>query len=259
VVCVEERDGDDTFVRSLFVYKSVVHVCSNMLHMHDTRSAVEALFEMPEFIPTFTRCFLEVLSLEIMRGGVEQLWGGPIQSTPALDYIPRLRYIFLIGIIFVSASIFNSHRELLCCIARDSAIWFCLLCELVDMKQICRRCVVSEMTLLMRMIPFIRGRSAKGLLSNSDLIPCMVLLLSHPQSHVVCLSAQTLTTLLCGKYGVRVVKKLLSDTTTRKMIEVVFTDYLSENPEYFRDCTCNNDEFASHSRLLAMHNVLQVF
>jgi len=247
------------YVISLLVYKSVVHVCRRILPLNELRCEVQELFDMPAFIPSFSRCFLEVVSLEISRGGVDQLWGGPSQSAPALDYIPRLRYLFVVGVIFGMAARFNSPRDLLCYVARDSEIWFCLLSELVDMKKICRRCVDCEMTLLMRMIPFIRGQSAKGLLSKSALIPCMIMLLGHPQSHIVCMSAQTLTTLLCGKYDVRVMKKLLSDTTTTKMVEVVFTRYLSEIPDYFCDCTCNNDEFASQSRLLAMNDVLRVW
>jgi len=230
-----------------------------MLPMNETRSEVEALFINPMCVRPCTPCFLEALSVEIMKRGVVQLWNISSETTPTLAHFDRLNFIYLIGIIFESAAMYNSQRDLMCYIARDSAIWTCLLLELVDMKQIFRKCVKLEMILLMRMIPFIRGPSAKDLISNSRLLTCLTRLLDHSRSHIVSMSAQTLITLLLGKHGERVVKKLLSSNVTTNIIQVVFNHYLCESSDYFCDCTCVDDGFSSDSRLLAMHDVLLVW
>jgi len=243
------------------VNNTVRMLCRNALPMKETHSDVDALLfasqcsQFVQFSPELSPCFLEALSSALLQRGVSLLWGGR-SVTSRRD---RLGFIHFVAQIFHVATKNKSHRDLLCCIARNKAIWACLVSVLAEDEHNFQLCFGVEMELVMYMIPFISGQSAIGLLVESNFLKCLTLLMLHYRSHIVCLSAQTLTTLLLGKQRDRVFTKLLSEHTLLHVIQRVFKRYLNEAPIYFRDCTCSKDEFGRLSRVLAIHEVLKVY
>jgi len=202
---------------------------------------------------------LESLSREIMRRGMDVLWGS---RSVALHYID---FMVLTSLIFESATRNNSHHDLLCSIARDSRIWECVLRVLQDQEHHFTICLAFEMDLVIHMVPYISGQSANYLLSNSRFLLCLTLLFCHSVSHVVSLAATVYTMLLLGKQGSRVLEKLLVDDTLTKVIQLVFTRFLDDDPLYFHDCSGTNDsegcsceDFAASSRFSALYAVLKV-
>jgi len=240
---------------------TVLMLCRNALPMKEIHSDVDALLfasqcsEFVKFSPDLSPCFLEVLSSTLMQRGVSLLWGG--RSVTSVQ--DRLGFILLVAQIFQSATKNKSHRDMLCCIARNPAIWACLVSVLAEDEHNFQLCFAVEMVLIMRMIPFVSGQSAIGLLVESNFLKCLTLLMLHYRSHIVCNAAQTLTTLLLGKQGPRVLTKLLSENTLSRVNQRVFKRYLNGASIYFRDCGCNKDEFVRSSRMLAMHEVLKVY
>jgi len=234
--------------------------CRNTLPMNATHDAVEASLlwsqypELLHFSPKITQYFLEVLSFIIMRGNVDMLWGN--RSATNLEH--RHEYIMLIVRIFDTATRNKSHRDLLCCIARHSAIWSCLMSVFWDKEHNFSTCLEAEINLVMQMIPFINVQTARGLISKTTVIRCLTMLLLHRRSHIVSLTARTLTTLVLGKHRRRVLRQLLANDAMELVMQLLFTMYLLEDESFFQNCTCNVGEFLRLSQHVAMQDVLQV-
>jgi len=237
----------------------------NTCSMGDTYSAVSGclyLGNVPQ-VSKLSLHFLEVLSFAIMRGGADLLWSRRKESFNDWN-----DYISLILLIFDSTNEHKSHQDLLCILSRHQKIWDCILNVFAYYDRNpqyhiggplkCR--YTKELKLVVQMIPFIRGHTAKGLLSKSTFIEALMSLLLKFPAHIVCLAARALTTLLLGKHGSRVVKRLLFNDTISDVIGRVFINYLSgllRSGSYFKECPCNEDECTQWIQS-AMHDVLQV-
>jgi len=236
----------------------------NTCSMNNIYSAVSRCLYMVEvpLVSNLSLYFLEVLSFAIMRGGVELLWGRRKESFKDWN-----DYISLILLIFDSTTKHNSHQDLLCILSRHPKIWDCILYVFSYYKHNptyhigpplkCR--YTKELALVIRMLPFIRGHCAKGLLSKSTFIEVLMKLLLRFPAHIVCLAARALTTLLLGKHGSRVVKRLLFNDTISDVMGRVFINYLNGllHGGFFMECPCNEDGCTQWTQSV-MRDVLQV-
>jgi len=222
--------------------------------MHITHDAVEMLLiarKCPDG-EHLSPYFLEVISFHVMRCGIEILWGTRKENMTDWE-----TYIALVLYIFDSATKNNSHQNLLCFITRDPRIWNCLLNVLVHYERDASFCRHEALKLVMELLPYLGGPSSPGLLSHSDFLQTLILLLIHVRSHIVSSAARILTKLLLTKKGPRIQAALLDDGFFGKVLVLILRRYLTRDEAYFKDCSCS-PEFSSNSRDVAMNAVLEV-